>query len=115
MANELNIPIECSVIGCTVIRRSVNHWYVVVETERGVEIIRWDNCPASLMKTGNRVCGLDHAFRCASNILTPDTTKVDRESTLVLAPPVNSDGTVNPPLPVPVVEEAKEPEKEESK
>lgn len=112
MANEINIPIECSVIGCTVIRRSVNHWYVVVETERGVEIIRWDMCPASLMKTGKRVCGLDHAFRCASNILTPDTTKVDRESTLVLAPPVNSDGTHNPPQPAPVVEEAKETENE---
>jgi hypothetical protein len=105
MANELNIPIECSVTGCNVVRRSVNHWYVVVKTKRGVEIIRWDDCPSDLMKTGSRVCGLDHAFRTASKLLTPDNTDANRESTLVLAPPLTRDGEhIPPPAPVAVEE-----------
>jgi hypothetical protein len=63
------------------------------------------------MVNGKHVCGLDHAFRCASNILTPDNLDPVRESTLVLAPPLTREGTV--PVSPAAVDE-KEPDKEES-
>jgi hypothetical protein len=46
------------------------------------------------MKNGKPYCGLSHAFLAASNILTPDTTIANRESTLELKPPLNREGTV---------------------
>lgn len=111
MTND-NMPIECAKLGCTAIRRLVNNWFVVEKTKSGAHIHRWKQCPDDVMKSGKKVCGLEHAFYCASSMMTPDTTDVNRESTLVLAPPVNSDGTHNHPIPISVVEETKEPEKE---
>jgi len=87
-------PIECAYVGCNALRRSVNHWYVVEETPSGSHIHRWSDCSEKSMKNGKPYCGLSHAFLAASNILTPDTTIANRESTLELKPPLNREGTV---------------------
>ena len=87
-------PIECSKSGCGALRRSVNHWYIVEETPSGAHIHRWKDCSLDAMKRGKPFCGLGHAFPAASNILTPDTTDVNRESTLELKPPLTREGTV---------------------
>jgi hypothetical protein len=106
---EINIPIECSKPGCTVIRRTVNNWFVVEKTKSGAHIHRWHDCPDKAMMNGKHVCGLEHAFYCASNMMTPDTTDANRESTLVLAPPLTREGVATPPpAPVAVVEETEE-------
>ncbi len=78
--------IECDFVGCTAIRRTVNFWYVVTEDLCGAHIYKWETCPPEAMKTGKRFCGLNHAFGYVSKVLTPDTTKAGRESTLDLKP-----------------------------
>jgi hypothetical protein len=50
-------------------------------------------CSDEDMKIGKHFCGLQHAFLYASNVLTPDQTKVNRESTLELKPPLTREGT----------------------
>ena len=45
------------------------------------------------MEEGKHFCGLDHAFRYASNVMTPNHTDANRESTLELNPPLNREGT----------------------
>ncbi len=75
-------------------RRQVNNWFVVLKDDNGVHIYHWDQCPARAMKEGVHLCGIDHTIRTASNLLTPDTTKSDRESTLELKPPLTREGTV---------------------
>lgn len=85
-------PIECAYVGCHALRRTVNHWYVVEETPSGAHIHRWADCSEKSMKNGKPYCGLSHAFLAASNILTPDTTVANRESTLELKPPLNREG-----------------------
>jgi hypothetical protein len=79
-------PIECAAVGCTAVRRTVNFWYVVTSDERGAHIYKWELCPPKAMRTGKHFCGLNHAFAYASNVLTPDTTRADRESTHELKP-----------------------------
>jgi hypothetical protein len=78
--------IECDFVGCTAIRRTVNFWYVVTEDLLGAHIYKWEACPLEAMKAGKHFCGLDHALRYVSKVLTPDTTRVSRESTLDLKP-----------------------------
>ena len=75
-------------------RRDVNNWFVVFKDDNGVHIYHWDQCPARAMKEGVHLCGIDHTIRTASNLLTPDTTKSGRESTLELKPPLTREGTV---------------------
>lgn len=77
---------ECDFVGCTAIRRTVNFWYVVTEDLLGAYIYKWETCPSEAMKTGKHFCGLDHALRYMSKVLTPDITKASRESTLDLKP-----------------------------
>jgi hypothetical protein len=111
MTPEIQIPVECEAPGCRVIRLTVNHWFVVEKTKSGAHIHRWDKCPDAAMVNGKHVCGLEHAFKCASNMLTPDTTDPDRETTLVLAPPLTREGTV--PVSPAAVEETSEPKGDE--
>jgi hypothetical protein len=115
MVAEINIPIECAKLGCNVIRKTVNNWFVVEQTGSGAHIHRWHDCPDVAMLNGKHVCGLEHAFYCASAMMTPDNTDANRESTMVLAPPLTRDGEhIPPPTPVAVVEET-ECENEETK
>jgi hypothetical protein len=111
MIPEIQIPIECDGPGCKVIRLSVNGWYVVEKTRSGAHIHRWHDCLDEAMLNGKHTCGLGCAFKCASNMLTPDTTDVARESTLVLTPPLTREGTV--PVSPAAVEETSEPKGEE--
>ena len=97
---SLGGPMECDHVGCTALRRTVNHWYVVTEDMYGAHIYRWAMCPEDAMKNGKHFCGLNHAFIYTSNVLTPDTTDTARESTLELKP-MTREGTV----PVEVKEE----------
>jgi len=90
----LESPYSCEFRGCGVLRREVNNWFVVLRDESGVHIYHWDKCPVRAMKEGVHLCGIDHALRTASNLLTPDTTVTNRESTLELKPPLTREGTV---------------------
>jgi hypothetical protein len=83
----------CDFPGCTAQRREVNNWYVITEDQYGVRIYHWDKCPTQHMEEGKHFCGLDHAFRYASNVMTPNHTDANRESTLELNPPLNREGT----------------------
>ena len=75
-------------------RREVNNWFVALKDDNGVHIYHWDQCPARAMKEGVHLCGIDHTIRTVSNLLTPDTTVANRESTLELKPPLTREGTV---------------------
>jgi hypothetical protein len=44
------------------------------------------------MKDGKHFCGIAHTIQTVSNLLTPDTTVANRESTLELKPPLNREG-----------------------
>jgi len=46
------------------------------------------------MKDGKHFCGIAHTIQTVSNLLTPDTTVANRESTLELKPPLTREGTV---------------------
>jgi hypothetical protein len=84
----------CDFPQCQAQRREVNNWYVVAEDRYGVRIYHWDKCPTQYMKGGKHFCGLDHAFRHASSVMTPDHTDANRESTYELKPPLTREGTV---------------------
>lgn len=84
---------ECDWPGCGARRRQVNHWFVVTENALGVQVYRWETCPEKAMKEGKHLCGLAHMSQHVSNVLTPDETKADRESTLELKPPLTREGT----------------------
>jgi len=73
-------------------RRQVNNWFVVLKDDNGVHIYHWDQCPARAMKEGIHLCGLGHMTQTVSNLMTPDTTVANRESTLELKPPLNREG-----------------------
>lgn len=90
---SLDRPMECALVGCGALRRTVNHWYVVVDDLFGAYIYRWETCPEEAMKNGRHFCGIQHALLHASNVLTPDKTDPNRESTLELKPPLTRDGT----------------------
>jgi hypothetical protein len=90
---SLGGPAECDWTGCGAQRREVNRWYVVTDDSHGVHIWKWEMCSDEDMKIGKHFCGLQHAFLYASNVLTPDQTKVNRESTLELKPPLTREGT----------------------
>ena len=94
MSPDRSTPFECAAVGCGAIKRQVNRWLVVLTDESGAHIYKWDMCPPEAMENGQHFCGLDHAFRYVSNAITPDTTKVNRESTLELKPPITRDGTI---------------------
>jgi hypothetical protein len=84
----------CDYPGCGAVRRDVNQWYVVLPDSSGVHIYHWDQCPPKAMKDGKHFCGIAHTIQTVSNLLTPDTTIANRESTLELKPPLNREGTV---------------------
>jgi hypothetical protein len=90
---SLDSAAQCDWPGCGALRREVNRWYVVVEDSIGVYIYHWETCPPEAMALGKHFCGLAHAFQYASKVLTPDETKVDRETTLELKPPLTREGT----------------------
>lgn len=90
----LENPYSCEFRGCTAMRREVNNWYVVFKDDNGVHIYHWDQCPARAMKEGIHLCGLGHMTQTVSNLMTPDTTVANRESTLELKPPLTREGTV---------------------
>jgi hypothetical protein len=90
---SLGGPAECDHLGCGAQRREVNRWYVVTFDIFGAHIWKWETCSDEDMKIGKHFCGLAHAFQYASKVLTPDETKVGRESTLELKPPLTREGT----------------------
>ena len=90
---------HCDWQACEAVKRDVNKWWVVLHDLYGVHVYEWEKCPAEAMKKGKHFCGIAHAIGYISKEMTPDETKADRESTLVLAPPLARDGSV------PVVEE----------
>ena len=91
---SLDSPASCDYQGCKAVRQTVNHWFVGTEDLYGVHIYRWETCPEEAMKNGKHFCGIEHALRNASSVLTPDTTDRQRESTLELKPPLTREGTV---------------------
>ena len=84
--------ISCDYPGCGSVRREVNNWLVVYK-DAGIHIYHWDDCPPKAMKDGKHFCGIAHTIQTVSNLLTPDTTKTERESTLELKPPLTREGT----------------------
>jgi hypothetical protein len=90
----LESSVTCDYPGCGAVRREVNRWYVVYK-DAGVHVYPWDECPSKAMKEGKHLCGIGHTIQTVSNLLTPDTTKSDRESTLELKPPLKRDGTAS--------------------
>lgn len=91
---NLDSPITCEWMGCGVLRRTVNNWYVVWIDLNGAHIYEWEKCPAEAMKKGKHFCGLPHALLYVSNTLTQDLAKAGRESTLKLKPPLTRENTV---------------------
>jgi hypothetical protein len=90
---ERSNPFECDHLGCTALRREVNHWYVVLADDSGIHIYVWDKAPVSAMKNGYRFCGIAHTTTFVSKQLTPDRPHdPERESTLELKPPLNREG-----------------------
>ena len=84
----------CDFSGCNAVRREVNQWFVVLSDSSGVHIFHWDQCPPKAMKEGKHFCGIAHTIQTVSNLMTPDTTVANRESTLELKPPLTREGTV---------------------
>ena len=90
---ERSNPLECDHVGCTAVRRSVNHWYLVLTDDSGVHVYQWDKAPKRAMEDGYRFCGIAHTMNYVSKALTPDTPPDPaRESTLELKPPLNREG-----------------------
>ena len=83
----------CDFLGCDAQRREVNRWFVLMEDSSGVHIYHWDECPTKAMKEGKHFCGVAHVMQTASNLLTPDNARANREPTLELKPPLNREGT----------------------
>ena len=84
---------ECYFPGCTARRRTINHWFVVFEDLVGVHVYSWSKCPEKAMKNGKHLCGLAHMSQYVSQVMTPDTTDPNRETTLELKPPLTREGT----------------------
>ncbi len=84
--------VTCDFSGCGAQRREVNNWFIVVQDSLGVHIFHWDECPQKYMKDGKHLCGISHTIQTVSNLLTPDTTVANRESTLALKPPLTREG-----------------------
>ena len=93
----------CDFPGCTAQRREINNWYVVYK-DSGVHVYHWDECPQKAMKEGKHLCGIGHMMQTVSNLMTPDTTVADRESTLELKPPLTREGTVPQDVPRETIE-----------
>jgi hypothetical protein len=86
-------PYECAALGCTAVRRLVNHWFVVYVDSNGIHIYEWDNAPDRAMEDGNHFCGVAHTMAFVSKKLTPETRQdPERDSTLELKPPLTRDG-----------------------
>lgn len=93
MPVERDNPFRCDTVGCPALRREINHWYVVLADESGVHIYEWEKAPKKAMEEGHHFCGLAHTIKFVSKVLTPDTpSNPDRESTVVLNPPLDRDG-----------------------
>jgi len=107
----------CDYPGCNAVRREVNQWYVVLSDSSGVHIFHWDQCPQKAIKDGKHFCGIAHTIQTVSNLMTPDTTVANRESTLELKPPLTREGTVPQDVPRETIESLEtipgEPEKTE--
>jgi hypothetical protein len=85
---------SCDFPHCEAQRKQVNNWYVVLKDSSGVHVYHWDECPPRAMKEGQHFCGIAHTIQTVSNMITPDTTNANRESTLELKPPLTREGTV---------------------
>ncbi len=84
---------ECDWPGCGAQRRTVNHWFVVHKTGKGVHVYRWDDASEKAMNEGKHFCGVTHTIQHVSSLLTADNTDPNRESTLELKPPLTREGT----------------------
>ncbi len=88
-------PLQCDTVGCTALRSTVNHWYIVL-VDDGVHIWEWDKAPKKAMDNGYHYCGLAHAIASVSRELVPHhTPDPKRESTLELKPPLTREGKVS--------------------
>ena len=98
MPIERDNPFRCDHVGCDALRRSVNHWYVVVADDNGVHIYEWDKTPKKAMEEGAHFCGIGHTITFVSKALAPThTPDPERESTLELKPPLTREGNIPEP------------------
>lgn len=87
---------NCDWVGCSSRRAEGRSWYVVHKDKQGtIKIYEFNRCPPRIVDAGKHFCGIAHMTLYVSNLVTPDNTKPDRESTLRLQPPLTRHGTQN--------------------
>ena len=89
-----DIVYSCDLPGCDRTYSATNNWFAVQADGLGrVCIYRWEYAKETrILESSKHFCGVGHTIQHVSNLLTPNTTDPNRESTLELKPPLTRDG-----------------------
>jgi len=91
----MTVPLHDVCQKCGAFKREVNRWLAVhLDPDGSILIVPWETAVLSGKSEGYWAyfCGQAHALQYVSDSMSPPQPAPDRESTLVLKPPLTRDG-----------------------